>query len=276
MKGCRTCKRLMVDALYHELNSRQQKTFDQHLVSCSICAAEYEQLSWTLKVMDHRQIPAIDTDYWQNYWARLSDRLPEKTPRVFWPDWRSWFPPVAFPGRPALIPLIAALLLIATGIFIGRTTLLHGPGPGAAIQATVFDPSLISEFNELASSYLERSKMVLMGLDNFDPRSDDPAALNVSRHRDLSQELLHQGRMLRNHQVAAADPRLQILIDEIERVLLQVANSSGEDPMWTVRMAQEGIDKNSILLRITLEEIGQTEKSADEDEPQVKTSSFLT
>jgi hypothetical protein len=266
----------MVDALYEELNSRQQKIFEDHLSSCETCSAEYQQLSWTLKVMDHREIPVAQPEYWQNYWARLSERLPAKMPRIFWPDWRSWFPPVALPGRPALIPLVAALLLVATGIFIGRTTLLRGPGPGVPVQATVFDPSLIAEFNELASSYLERTKMVLMGLNNFDPRMDDPAALNVSRHRDLSQELLLQGRMLRNHQVTAADPRMQILIDEIERVLLQVANSSGEDPMWTVRMAQEGIDKNSILLRITLVEIEQTEMPADEGEPQVKTSSFLT
>jgi hypothetical protein len=225
----------MVDALYEELNSRQQKIFEDHLSSCETCSAEYQQLSWTLKVMDRRETPVEQPGYWQKYWARLSERLPEKTP-----------------------------------------TLLRGPGPGVPVQATVFDPSLIAEFNELASSYLERTKMVLMGLNNFDPRMDDPAALNVSRHRDLSQELLLQGRMLRNHQVTAADPRMQILIDEIERVLLQVANSSGEDPMWTVRMAQEGIDKNSILLRITLVEIEQTEMPADEGEPQVKTSSFLT
>lgn len=276
MKGCRTCKRLMVDALYHELNSRQQKSFDRHLASCKTCASEYQQLSWTLKVMDRREMPVIKPDYWQDYWARLSERLPEKSPRVFWPDWRSWFPTIPLTGRPALIPLVAALLLVATGIFIGRTTLLQRPELGVPVQATVFDPSLIAEFNELASSYLERSKMMLMGLDNFDPRLDDPAALNISRHRDLSQELLLQGRMLRDHQVAVADPRLQILIDEIERVLLQVANSGEQDPMWTVRMAQEGIDKNSILLRITLIEIEPTEVPATEEEAQVKTSSFLT
>jgi hypothetical protein len=266
----------MVDALYHELNPRRQKLFDQHVASCEDCSAEFQQLSWTLKIMDRRETPVEQPDYWQNYWARLSERLPEKTPSTFWPDWRSWFPPVALPGRPALIPLVAALLLVATGIFIGRTTLLRSPGSGAAVQATVFDPSLIADFRELASSYLERSKMVLLGLDNFDPRMDDPAALNISHHRDISQELLRQGRRLRNHEVIAADPRLQILIEEIERVLLQVANGSTENPMWTVRMAQEGIDKNSILLRITLIEIEPTEMPAGREEPQVKTSSFLT
>lgn len=276
MKSCKTCKRLMVDALYHELRPGQQKLFDKHLAGCQTCSAEYQQLSWTLKVMDQHEQPEIQPEFWSDYWARLSQRLPERPRRTFWPDWRSWFPPMELPGRPALIPIIAALLLVATGIFIGRTTLLQPPGQGAPVQATVFDPSVIAEFNQLASSYLERSKMVLMGLDNFNPRLDDPAALNISSHRHLSQELLLQGRILRNHQVASTDPRLQILIDEIERVLLQVANSGGDDPMWTIRMAQEGIDKNSILLRITLVEIEPSEIPAEEEDQQVKTSSFLT
>ena len=276
MKGCKTSKRLMVDALYQELNPDQQKQFEEHLSQCSQCAAEYERLSWTLKVMDQRELPDVQPDYWQDYWARLSERLPDRPRKIVWPEWRSWLPPLAVPGRPALVPVAAALLLIATGIFIGRTTILRVPGQGAPMQATVFDPGLIAEFNDLASSYLERSKIVLMGLNNFNPRLDDPNALNISSHRHLSQEVLRQGRALRNHQVATADPRLQFLIDEIERVLLQVANSGGDDPMWTIRMAQEGIDKNSILLRITLVEIEPTEIPAVEEEPQAKTSSFLT
>lgn len=276
MKGCKSCERLMVDALYQELNPSQQKYFEEHLSQCKQCAAEYERLSWTLKVMDQRELHEIQPDYWPDYWARLSERLPARPRKILWPDWRSWFPPLALPGRPALVPIAAALMLIATGIFIGRSTLRQAPGTGVPMQATVFDPGLIAEFNDLASSYLERSKLVLMGLNNFNPRLDDPNALNISGHRYLSQELVRQGRMLRDHQVATADPRLRLLIDEIERVLLQVANSSSDDPMWTIRMAQEGIDKNSILLRITLVEIEPTEIPAAEEEPQAKTSSFLT
>lgn len=276
MNSCKKCRKMMVAALYQELSTQRQMAFNAHLASCSQCATEYQEMSWTLGVMDQREAPAPDAAYWKGYWNQLSDRLEPEGRRTVLPAWRNWFPPLIHPVRPAWISVAAAVLLVATGIYIGQSGFFGRPETGAAMQATVFDPALVAEFNELAASYLERSKMVLMGLDNFNPRLDDPATLNITHQRSLSEELLLQGRLLRSHQVAAADPRLQILIDEIERVLLQVANSRGEDPMWTVRLVQEGIDNNSILLRITLVEIDQADEPADAVEQTVKTSSILT
>ena len=233
-------------------------------------------MSWTLGVMGQREAPAPDAAYWKGYWNELSGRLEPPRRRTILPDWHAWFPPLVHPVRPAWISVAAAVLLVATGIFIGQSGFFGRPETGTAMQATVFDPGLVAEFNELAADYMKRSKMVLLGLNNFDTRLDDPAALDITRQRDLSQELLFQGRLLRSHQVAAADPRLQILIDEIERVLLQVANSRGEDPRWTIQMVQEGIDKNSILLRITLVEIDQIDEPDEAEEPTVQTSSILS
>ncbi|UCD38977.1 MAG: zf-HC2 domain-containing protein [Fidelibacterota bacterium] len=276
MSSCRKYRKMMADALYQELKPHRQQIFDAHLASCSQCAQEFKELSWTLRVMDRRRAPDVDPAYWEGYWNLLSDRLPKDKPGTIRPDWRHLLSPGAIPVRPAWVSLAAAILLVATGIFIGQSGFFSRLETGAPVQATVFDPALVAEFNQLASSYLERSKMVLMGLDNFNPRTDDPETLNISRQRSLSEELLLQGRMLRNHQVTTADPRLQMLIDEIERVLLQVANSGGEDPLWTVTLVQEGIDNNSILLRISLVEIDRDKEPAETKEPAVKTSSILT
>ncbi|UCH11323.1 MAG: zf-HC2 domain-containing protein, partial [Fidelibacterota bacterium] len=140
----------MVAALYQELSPQRQRAFDAHLASCSQCATEYQEMSWTLGVMDQREATAPDAAYWKGYWNQLSDRLEPEGRRTVLPDWRNWFPPLIHPVRPAWISVAAAVLLVATGIFIGRTTLLRSPSPGIPVQATVFDPSLIAEFNELA------------------------------------------------------------------------------------------------------------------------------
>lgn len=177
------------------------------------------------------------------------------------------------------MPLAAALLLVATGIYIGRSIYLDRPGGGypAATGAAVLDPAAVAEFNSLASRYLERSRVLLLGLDNFDTEYDDPAVIDFSQQQMISQELLYQGRELRNHQVAASNQGLQYLIDEIEIILLQVANSEDENLRWTIQLVQEGVDKNAILLKITLTELGPDGKGGPEEPglPEVKGSALF-
>jgi hypothetical protein len=228
--------------------------------------------------MDQHEVPAADTAYWKGYWNRLSGRLESDGRRTILPDWRTWSLPVLLPVRPAWISVAAAVLLVATGIFIGQSLYVGRSADGAYARASVFDPAVVAEFNSLASTYLERSKVILIGLDNFDPRNDDLSTMNFSRQQRFSQELLRQGRELKSHQVMAADPSMHLLVEEIERVLLQLANSEGEDYRWTISLVQEGIDKNSILLKITLVELGQSHDAVEEDDSstKVKVSSFLT
>lgn len=278
MSSCIRCKKMMVGALYQELPSRHQRTFDAHLASCPTCAEEYRQLSSTLKIMGQKQAPVVSPAYWEGFWVRLSDRLEQGRRKAFRPDWRSWFPPVVIPLRPAWITAAAAVLLVATGVFIGRSIYMsQSGGAAAAARAGVFDPAAVAEFNSLASRYLERSRVLLLGLDNFDTEYDDPAVIDFSRQQMISQELLFQGRELRSHQVAASNQGLQYLIDQIELILLQLANSEGQNLKWTIQLVQEGIDKNTILLKITLTELGPDGEGGPEEPglPEVKGSALV-
>ncbi len=256
MSSCNKCRKMMAGALYGDLSARRQKLLDTHLASCPACAKEYRQLTLTLKVMDQREIPEVPPTYWPSFWARLSDKIEQAGKRAQQPAWWRWLPS-ELPIRPALVPIAAALLLVATGIYIGRSIYLdHSPtGLPVASKAAVLDPVAIAEYNNLARSYLERANVVLLGLDNFDTEYDDPAAIDFYQLQTVSQELLYQGRELRNHQATASNPNLQSLIDLNELILLTLANSDeNQNPRWTIRLVQEGIDNNSILMRISMTE----------------------
>ena len=279
MSSCIRCKRMMAGALYQELTPRRQRAFEAHVESCPNCAEEYRQLSWTLKLMGQRQAPAVAPAFWEGYWQRLSRRLERERAEPARPKWQEWFQPVKVPLRPALVPLAAALLLVATGIYIGRSIYLGRPRSGypAATGAALLDPAAVAEFNSLASRYLERSRVLLLGVDNFDTGYDDPAVIDFSQQQMISQGLLYQGRELRSHKVAASNQGLQHLIDEIELILLQLANSEGDNLKWTIQLVQEGIDKNAILLKITLTELGPDGEGGPEEPglPEVKGSALF-
>lgn len=276
--SCSRYRKMMTGALYGDLSSRRQKIFDAHLASCPACAEEYRQLSLTLKVMEQREIPEVPPTYWHGFWARLSSRIEQAGKRVHQPAWWRWLPS-ELPVRPALVPIVAALLLVATGIYIGRSLYLDRSITGlpVATEASVLDPVAVAEFNDLASSYLERAKVVLLGLDNFDTEYDNPAAIDFYQLQTVSQELLYQGRELRGHRAAASNQNLQTLIDLNELILLTLANSDeSQNPNWTIRLVQEGIDNNSILLRISMTEAeADVEKRSEPLTPPAVESSVL-
>ncbi len=144
MSSCNKCRKMMAGALYGDLSARRQKLLDTHLASCPACAKEYRQLTLTLKVMDQREIPEVPPTYWPSFWARLSDKIEQAGKRAQQPAWWRWLPS-ELPIRPALVPIAAALLLVATGIYIGRSIYLdHSPtGLPVASKAAVLDPVAI-------------------------------------------------------------------------------------------------------------------------------------
>ena len=165
-----------------------------------------------------------------------------------------------------------AILLVAAGIFIGRIN-LDGLGGSALTQsAAVMDPSLVADFDAEFGAYLERTKLVLLGLENL--QSGDAESLDdLSLHRHISQELLLQGQSLRGHLVMSSHEPLSLLIDDIERILLQLANSEDDDVALTIQIIRAGMEQNSLLFNITLTELSRDE--APHIESGAKTSSFI-
>ncbi|MCK4577565.1 MAG: hypothetical protein KAU50_02165, partial [Candidatus Marinimicrobia bacterium] len=169
------------------------------------------------------------------------------------------------------VPLAAALMLVITGVFIGRMIFTGDYlNERSAQTAAVLDPAVVAEFNELVGQYLDRAQMILMGLDNLEAGDE---VFDLRHQQRVSQQLLRQGRVLKSHQAVVTDQQYGILVDEIERVLLQFANSEQNDFDWTVRLIQEGIEENSILLKITLTRLDR--KGARPRQVPLKTSSII-
>ncbi|MEE9466208.1 MAG: hypothetical protein V3W14_11625, partial [Candidatus Neomarinimicrobiota bacterium] len=216
--------------------------------------------------------------YWAGYWERLQRRLePEGGESSLLKWWRRVRLPVVS-GAPAWAPLAAALMLVVTGIFIGRALYLDRivitGTPGQA--ATIIDAAVLDEFNQMLSQYMSRSKVALMGLDNFD-MTEDQEIFDLPRHQLVYQDIIRRGRNLQRHEAASQDERFILLVAEIERILLQIANSDDADMDWSLQIAREGIEQNSILLKITLTEMHRQSAPERREQklPPAKKSSIL-
>jgi hypothetical protein len=265
MLNCRKHRSLFVNALYDELSPEQKVSLDAHLKACPKCAAAFEKMSSTLGVMEKRRREEPEEDFWTGYWDRLAERLvePETIPEKAEVWWKRFVQTLTHQPNWA-IGTAGAVGLILIGIFIGKLVF----GPGGMNQQS---PRLVADVSSRAAEkvslesrtehYLQRSKVLLLGLINFDPETEDSYILNLPQQREISQDLVQEANYLKNELTRRADKQLLQLVTDLEVILLQIANLEAGHDLSAVEMVKSGVDRRGILLKLDLEEMRRTDKN---------------
>jgi hypothetical protein len=247
----------MIDALYGELDPKAKASFDEHIAGCDACARDFTALQGTLSVMNQRTRPEPDQATWTYQWNSIRARLEEEQPKSKIIHWN----PTTIP---AWAYAMAAMLLLAVGIYAGRTFFrtegTTGPrdtttasgttGTTAAVTAPATAPDSATI---RALAYLERSRNLLIGLTNLDESQHE--SIDLTTHQQASRELVEEGHVLT---VALTQPDQQLLkqlIQDLQVILIQLANVEVRPGVPVVELVKKGVDDKSILLKINVEEM---------------------
>jgi hypothetical protein len=259
MNECQQCRDLLEDALYGTLDKRQRDSFETHLGRCDVCRQEYEELRKTQIQMEHRERSEPGQAFWEGYWGGLEARMhrenqfdrPSLARKPFWDLRHIRMPRWVFQSA-------AALLLVAAGVFIGRVVLAP-PGPvDRTVLAAVEEGGRDSlELASRTRSYVQRSKLVLMAIVNFDPSLEDPIVLDLPHKQRISRQLVQEADWLKPQLADTRQRRLQELIEDLETILLQIANLEQTEPSTTVDLVQAGMQSRGIFLKMHLAEVNQ-------------------
>jgi len=255
MNDCRTCKDHMIEALYGDLGPADKEVFDRHLGACPECASEYSLLGATLRLMDRRERPDPGPEFWDGYWDRLSRRrIWEETVPAARPSFASRLVRV-FSRLPrwSYQAAGAAALLIA-GVLIG-SRLIPPPGGGRIETAAVSAPAAGAVVQ--AESFIERSKILLLGLVNYDPATEDAYALDLGRKKTVSRELAAQAPAIRSSLNERGQKRLRDLVSDLEVIMMQIANLGAGQDVEGVELIKQGVDSRGIFLKIDLDRMGR-------------------
>ena len=266
MNKCRAGQKLIPEALYGELDMKTQEKLDRHLSSCRECSELYRKISETLRIMDEKPAPDPGPNFWDGYWDRLERRMArEAGARI--QEVRAAGPP---PGRrrTRLVPRWAfgaagAVLLFAAGIFIGRTffrptadlarsAAISKSSPAAGLSVT--PAAAVAPLAARASRYLDRSKVLLLAVVNYDPQASDLFSLNLPLQKKTSEELVKEAAVLKK-ELRASDRRLERLISDLEIILIQIANLKSETDLSAVEIIKSGIESKDVLFKINLSEM---------------------
>ena len=214
MIDCEKCRERMIEALYGELGEDDKASFDAHLGSCASCAAEFKAMTTTLELLDKRERRDPGPAFWVGYWGRLSKRLDKEMSPA----------PLGRPARERLsaifnvfpkwaYQLAGAAALVVVGILIGRTVLSR---PAPPLRQAQQPPALTGPSVQQASApvlrarnYIDRSKLIILALVNYDPESQDAYGLDLPRQKQLSRELVNEASGLKNDLKDPAQKRLR-------------------------------------------------------------------
>ena len=253
---CDQARELFVEALYADLAPALEREFTGHIAACATCAPEFDELKGTLAIMNRRRPVEPGHSFQETLWSGISANLDmkEKPSAALVTPFR---PRAMRPGAvPAWAYGIAATILLAVGIYVGRTYFgnperisVQSANPPVATAETLAEDSVTAQ----AVSYLERSKNVLIGLANLDV--EHRASLDLRHNQEVSRELIEQASTLTVSLNRPSQQQIRQLIMDLEVILLQLANIEVKPGVPAIEMVQKGIDQKSILLKINLEEM---------------------
>jgi len=270
------CER-MIEALYGELGEDDKASFDAHLGSCASCAAEFKAMTATLELLDKRERSDPGPAFWDGYWDRLSARLDKEKSPV----------PSGRPARERLsaifnvfprwsVQLAGAAALVVVGILLGRNFLSR---PVPPVRQAQQPPVLTTPGVQQASApvlrarnYIDRSKLIILALVNYDPKSQDAYGLDLPRQKQLSRELVNEASGLMSDLKDPARKRLRELVSDLETILIQIANLDSANDLSAVEFVKQGAESRGIMLKINLAEMGQGGKP---DRSAAKTKSSI-
>jgi hypothetical protein len=276
MIDCDKCRERMIEAIYGELGEADKSSFDAHLGFCALCVAEFKAMTATLALMDRRERRDPGPAFWDGYWDRLSKRLDkELNPTLFRPPAREGLTAVFKIFPKWALQLAGGAALVAAGIIIGRTVLMPPAPPAQKVQQppALTVPGIQQPLSPVlrARNFIDRSKLIILALVNYDPGTQDAYGLNLPGQKKLSRELVNEASALKIDLKDPAQTRLRELVSDLETILIQIANLDSANGLSAVEFVKEGAESRGIMLKINLTEMGEGGK-VEPRAPQAKAS----
>jgi hypothetical protein len=222
---------------YGELPASERQMANEHMAHCAECAAEFQKIQQVLGAVNEETfpVPVREEPYEAAVWERLRPQLPQKS-QAWWTAWLA-------PQRLALAGALAAIIVVA--FMAGRVT---GP-PAGPPQTAGQQPEKVRERVVLVAvgDHLEKSQMILIELANADPQG---SGMDISSEQQRARELLSANRLYKQSAQKVADPAIRKVLDDLERVLVEVANSPDKLDSQQLAELQQQIESQGLLFRV--------------------------
>jgi hypothetical protein len=219
--------------LHYYGDAEEASEVERHLAACAECRAEFARVQSTLRQIEPLEVPEPAAGFEEKTWLNLRDRLPEK----------GSFLKRLLQGRQKWALAGAMAVLLAAAFLAGR--FWPRPGPQIAEQP----PSQVNPQRVVlvaVSDHLERSQMLLVEIMNADTKGP----INLSSEQAEARELLDSNHLYRVSSQQAGDPQVARLLDQLGRVLAEIANGPADVSPEDLQQVRHTIQSEGLLFKV--------------------------
>jgi hypothetical protein len=245
----------LFDYLSGEIPREETDALKEHLAHCEACREDLRILREAVEIFPRgTTLPSDERDeqFWMSFPAQVEERIRARRKRG------TSLIADAADRIGSFIHFNGAHLLTGSGALgvIALAVLLFWPAPdGGPAAVGTYAPSTVSLEPDAARlhTYLKRSRVLLVGVSNL--RTDGETPIDLSIERRQSRELVHEARDLKR---GTLDARSSKLIGDLEKILIELANSDEKHDAPDVEIIRSGIRHNNLLFKIRMTESALT------------------
>jgi predicted anti-sigma-YlaC factor YlaD len=203
----------------------------RHLAECSACREEFERVQGLLRGIEPLEVPEPPASFEEKTWLNVRDRLPAKRRGL-----GQW---LVRPPKWALAGVMAVLL--AAAFLAGRFWPRHDQADSAKNAANPQRVVLLA-----VGGHLERSQMLLVEI----MHAEGKAPLDLSAEQQQARDLLDTNHLYRLSAQRAGDPQIADLLDDLGRVLAEIANAPADASPDDLRQIRSQIQSDNLLFKV--------------------------
>ena len=209
---------------------------DEHLGACDDCRSNWTALQRTMQMVDSADVDEAPDGFERVMWARVQPQLPQKAARLSWWSPRAWAP-------------LAGLAAVITIAFIGGRFWPHTAQPTVPVANTEAADARTTRERVLLSAlrdHFEQTEMLLVELKN----SPEGRRVDMSFEQQSARDLVAAGRLYRETAKQNGDLELTTVLEDLERVLVDVAGSPERMNASDLKSLRARIEDDSLLFKV--------------------------
>ncbi len=251
MKTHTVVHQMLYEFLFDELSREDRAFVETHLAQCADCRGELEGLRRTVHAFPpdtSDPSASLPPAFWTELLNVVESRIAQRKPEQGWlPRGADWLVNALTPHR-RLVLGVASITIVVTSAFVTWSVLRQNPSPPPVAESAATAPSESAGETRM-DNYLRKSRLLFVGVTNMPVAEGQP--VDLSTERSTSRQLVEEARILKQQ---ALDDRSVRLINDLERIQIELANMEGRDETPTIKLVKSGIERQNLLFKIRIEE----------------------
>ncbi len=246
--------------LYRYQESPDAAVVERHLEACRQCRDEYAALERVLGLVETglvtSHVPEPAASYERQVWMNVERRIAEDANRPWWMFWRAeGF--VFGVGGHGLVPQLALAATIAL-LLAGSFAIDQAVRPKSPVVPVGTSPSRVAAAPEAAGNargrvlyaavgeHLQRSELMLVEFNNVDADGQ----IDLTPQQEWAEDLVSENRLYRQSAAEAGEAQMVSMLDDLERVLLEVAHAPERADGEELQRLRTRLDTQDLLFKV--------------------------